>query len=265
MTLESGPAKFDQTYYFGFAIACILLAGWFYYDGKWGYIEANRAEARKKLAPLVGGVEKLPQEFGAHPTKKEFEKIAATNPTDTTPYREAFGAPFARATDESGRGALYFVSDYGMITLPVVGERIDTTRQAVWTKWKRGKDEIEQQFYWALLPLVAAVYLGYRGVRAATLRVRIDDEGLTYGGLHIPFAEMTALRDYNKKGWVDLYYKSGGAEQKLRIDNQKVAKFDEIIDALCAAKGFADPRPAGGEDTNNGGDEAGEEPGSSST
>ena len=258
MKLESGPAKFDQVYYICFAIACLLLAGWFYRDGKWAYIELNRVEARKQLAKVAGGVDKLPPEFGAHPTKAEFERIAKTNPADTTPYREAFGPPFARATDQEGRGALYFVSDYGMITLPVVNERVDSTKPPTWTKWKKTKPEIEQQFFWALLPLAAAVYLGYRGFRAATLRVRIDDEGMTYGGQRVAFADMTALRDYNKKGWVDLYYKGGAEERKLRIDNQKVAKFDEIIDVLCAEKGFADPRPSG-EDEDEGDDEDGGE------
>ena len=61
---------------------------------------------------------------------------------------------------------------------------------------------------------------------------------MTYGGQQIAFADMVALRDYSPKGWIDLYYKSNGQEKKLRIDNEKIAKFDEIVAALCDVKGW---------------------------
>jgi hypothetical protein len=64
---------------------------------------------------------------------------------------------------------------------------------------------------------------------------------MSYGGRLIPWDSMTALRDYSPKGWVDLYHTAQGRERKLRLDNQRVRRFDEIVEAICARKGFADP------------------------
>jgi len=66
----------------------------------------------------------------------------------------------------------------------------------------------------------------------------IDDEGMVYDGQRIAFADMVSLRDYSPKGWIDLYYRVGEREKRLRLDNEKVLRFDEIVDALCKAKGF---------------------------
>ncbi len=74
-----------------------------------------------------------------------------------------------------------------------------------------------------------------------TLRVVIDEEGMTYAAKRIPFEAMTALRDYNRKGWVDLYYRTDAGQKRLRLDNQKVAKFDEIAEVICQAKNFENP------------------------
>ena len=64
---------------------------------------------------------------------------------------------------------------------------------------------------------------------------------MTYGNERIAFADMVSLRDYNRKGWVDLYYRAGSQEKRLRIDNQKIAKFDEIIELICRKCGFENP------------------------
>ena len=110
--------------------------------------------------------------------------------------------------------------------------------------WNKSKDEIQLQLYCALVAFAFGLYMLTRVYKAATLRVVIDDDGMTYGKRRIAFADMVRLCDYSRKGWVDLYYRFGSQERKLRIDNQKVRKFNEIIDTLCEAQGFEDPRAA---------------------
>jgi hypothetical protein len=109
----------------------------------------------------------------------------------------------------------------------------------VWRPWYKSKAEIEQQFYWAILPALPALYFLWRLYKSLTLRAVVDDQGLTYGGVQIPFDKMFALRNYSPKGWIDLYYKDEeDQERKLRLDNEKILKFDEIVAAICQAKGF---------------------------
>ncbi|MEP0848689.1 MAG: hypothetical protein HRF50_17930 [Phycisphaerae bacterium] len=253
MTLESGPATKDRNYYLVMLLLCIAASLWFLKDGThwpgygagggWlkGYINKNREEARKKLTPLAAG-KPVPAELGPAPTGDEFEKLKSQQGLTRDQLVRAWGEPFLRA-DGPGPGEVteHFVSDYGKATVISKGGQIDPRRMA-WMVWYKDKDEVDAQYLWALVPAAVALFALYRIYKAATLRAVIDDEGMTYGGRRIALDAMRSLRDYSPKGWVDLYYDEGGQERKLRIDNHKIARFDEIIDALCRAKGFADPR-----------------------
>ena len=48
---------------------------------------------------------------------------------------------------------------------------------------------------------------------------------------------------FTKKGWVDLVYDDNGVEREMRLDEYHLAAFEEIIDAICVRKGFANPLP----------------------
>jgi hypothetical protein len=152
---------------------------------------------------------------------------------------QQLGEPFYG--DASGvRSTEYFGSLYGVATASFVNDRLEG--KVEWRAWAKEKSEIRAQFYWALIPLVLAVFFGYRFVQAASLRAHVDDEGLTYGKERVPFSAVTSLSDYSPKGWVDLYYTaSDGRVKRIRIDNQKIAKFDQIVEAIAQAKGFANP------------------------
>lgn len=242
MKLESGPAAYDRNYYLMFLILCIALGGYFYYDYAIGYLNKNREKAREVLTPLMGGAENIPETFPASPTKPEFEALFESKPTDPQAIYDKLGQPLVKKPTEDGKTINYFVSDYGMVRLAVVGGQIDPKTSIVWTPWYKSKEEIRLQLYCALICFAVALYVLTRVFRAATLRAVIDDEGMTYGGRRILFENMTRLCDYSKKGWVDLYHKLGAEERKLRIDNQKIRKFDEIINTICEVKGFEDPR-----------------------
>lgn len=242
MKLESGPAAYDRNYYLIFLILCLGLGGYFVYDFKIGYPNKNREHAQKQLTPLLGAdydVSTLPPE----PTKPMFTDLIKTKPDNAAAIHEKLGDPLTVRPSESGETVEYFVSLYGMGVVPVVAGK-PSVEKANWITWNKTKEEIQLQFWCALICFAVALYVLSRVYRAATLRAVIDDEGLTYGPKRIAFASMSRLCDYSPKGWVDLYYQHGPQERKLRIDNQKIRKFHEIVDALCEAKGFEDPRPS---------------------
>jgi hypothetical protein len=73
-------------------------------------------------------------------------------------------------------------------------------------------------------------------------RFVLDDSGLTMGRRHVPWDQMQALRtdQYPKRGWVDLVLSD---TRKVRLDSYKIDQFDQIVEQICARKGFASPFP----------------------
>jgi hypothetical protein len=238
MRVESGPAKTDAIWQLVRAILFLGFAAYFVYDGAVGYPNRNRAAAEQELQmqPFNGQVKF--DSLREAPEKVDFDKFrkAHLSTASLDQVHEALGpATFADKTTE------YFVSRYGMakVSLPPPGSDVKTT-DMVWKAWPKTKDEIRAQFYWAIIPIIPGLWFLWRLIKAATLRVTVDDEGMTYGGQRIAFADVVSLRDYSPKGWIDLYYKVAGAaeERKLRLDNEKVLLFDDIVAAICEAKHF---------------------------
>ena len=247
MTLKSGPAAMDRIYWSVVTVACLAFAAYFFYDGKWGYLKKNRAEAAQRLPALIErSIDQV--ELGDSPTQADFEKLKAdvqelkASGRAGTPEQvhQALGAPVHKRHEGPGRTVEYFVSVYGYAAVAINNDRVNPGG-LVWTKWNKTKEEIRYQYYWGLIPLVIGLYAALRAYRAMTLQVVIDEEGMAYAGQRIPFEAMVSLRDYNRKGWVDLYYRTDAGQKRLRLDNQKVAKFDEIAEAICQAKDFENP------------------------
>ncbi|MFO0839027.1 MAG: hypothetical protein U1D55_10925 [Phycisphaerae bacterium] len=248
MRLESGPASGDRNYFLGATVVCLGMAVWFLYDGLRGWPAANLEAAGQQLAQLEGkpvDSSNLPE----RPYKGDYDALLAKSPKSLEDVRAALGDPIHSKETAVGETTSYFASRYGLATVPSIGGHVDAARMN-WKTWHKSHDDVVGQIYWALIPLALALYTGFRLIRAVTLRVQIDETGMNYAGRQIAFDAMTALRDYSAKGWIDLYYRDGAGERKLRIDNQKVKRFDEIIAALCAAKGFQNPLPAADESAN---------------
>ena len=233
MRLESGPARTDRNWWLLRTVVCLGIAFWFAYDGARGYQQKNREAAELKLnAPEPFGGRIKFDDLGETPTKDTFEQVLKAKPTSSEQLNQRLGKPtFVSGTDQ------YFISRYGYAKVTVKDGRAALS-PSDWVTWAKTKEEIDHQFYWALLWAVPGLYFLWRLIKAATLRVVIDDEGMTYGGQRILFADMVALRDYSSKGWIDLHHKSGAREKKLRLDNEKVLLFDDIVAAICQAKGF---------------------------
>ena len=241
MRLESGPAAYDRNYNLVVMLLGLSLGGYFYYDHIIGYPHKNHEAAVRHLTPLIGA-ERIPEKLPEIPSEDEYKAWAATEPSKVENIPAAWGQPLFESPEAGGVLKCY-ASAYGMVRVPIIGNYVDF-KKAAWVTWEKSKDDIQMQLYCAIAGLVFGLFFLWRGIKAASLKVIIDEEGLKYGGRRVAFAEMTKLTNYSKKGWVDLFYNQGGPERKIRFDNQKVRKFDEIIDALCSAKGFADPRKA---------------------
>lgn len=232
MRLESGPAKADAGWQAVRALIFLGFALYFVYDGAFGYREKNRAAAEKFLgAPRFSGKVKV-DGLGEVPDKRDFDRLLQTKPTNAEQIRQAWGKP--TLVDEKDE---FFFSRYGYVQVPVTGGRVSITPND-WHAWNKTKDEIRAQFLWAIIPAAIGLFFVWKLIKALMLRVVIDDEGMTYAGRRIAFTDMVSLRDYSPKGWIDLYYKVGAAEKKLRLDNEKILLFDEAVAAICAAKHF---------------------------
>lgn len=233
MRLESGPAKADRNWHILRAVLFLGFALYFVYDGAIGYPRRNRDEAEKILqTPPFSGQVKF-DILGESPDQPDFERLMKEKPAAREQVHKVLGQPtFTADTDE------YFISRYGYVKIPVKrGGLVDTTGLQ-WRPWFKSKSAVREQFYWAIIPALPGLWFLWRLYKAIRLRVVVDDEGLLYDGQRIAFADMISLRDYSPKGWIDLYYKAGEEEKRLRLDNEKVLLFDEIVDTLCQAKGF---------------------------
>lgn len=243
MQYESKAAKTDAMWLLGYTLLCLGLGGWFLYDWKFRYPAANRTEAFRVLELQMKALSPSrtpPAELPALPTNTEFDALIRERPTTLAEVNAKLGEPlFSR--EESGSTNYYYPSEWGMATVPVTGGKIQITAQS-WRNWYKSHNEVEQQLYLGIGVCVIGLYFVYRTIKAMTLQVRIDDQEMNYGGLRIPLSSMTRLVDYSPKGWVDLYYSKAGGEKKLRLDNQKVEKFDEAIETICRLKGYPDPR-----------------------
>jgi hypothetical protein len=236
MRLESGPAKAERNWQFARAAVFLVLVVWLVYDGGWGYPGRNQAEAEKRLAAPepFGGKVKF-ESVGDTPRQNEFEAVQKVNPSAREEVRSKLGAPTLTVGGVGGARTGYYITRWGYGAVACTGERVTGLS---WTNWGKTEEETHGQFYWAAIFALPGLYFLSKMAKAMMLRVVVDDEGMVYGGQRIQFGNMVSLRDYSPKGWIDLYHRVGPQERKLRLDNEKVALFDEVVDAVCQAKGF---------------------------
>jgi hypothetical protein len=235
--LESGPARTDRNYWLVVSVVFLAVAGYFVYDGAVGYRSQNAKKAHDKLALWTAAQ----PELGEQPGPEEVAAVRSQKITSREELHKLLGEPLKPREGTASAGIERFASIYGVATVPVDPSGRVRYEQADWQKWNWSKEEIRNQYFWAVIPGVAAVYFLIRAFRAARLRAVIDEEGMTYGGRRIALTDIVSIKDYNRKGWVDLYYRCGEQEKRLRIDNQKIAKFDEIVELLCQRKHCPNP------------------------
>ena len=239
MTLESGPARGDRIFWGFFFAMCVAVSLWFVYDGSSGWPKKNRKHATDQLRDLIGPEAAAKVELRDAPTREDFEALANGKPTWIKDVTEALGESSFQKTQQR-ETIYYWATEYGLGVVPTAGGRI-TRQRMEWKTWYKSRSELQQQYMWAAVAGLVGLFALRKLILASTLRVKMDDEGMQYNRQRIPYEAMTALANFSPKGWVDVLYTENGREQKLRLDNQKVARYREIIELICQKKGFSNP------------------------
>ncbi|MBK9128466.1 MAG: hypothetical protein IPM13_11820 [Phycisphaerales bacterium] len=238
MALVSGPAKAERNWQLLRTVLFLGFAGWFIKDGLYGYPNAIASKARDELLkPDPWGGKVQYEDLADTPTHHEFEALQKSTGADADQVAAKLGTAQVTRPEGATRELRYYASRWGYAVVPFERGR-PVLSGATWTNWHKTREEVQQQFYWALVPAIPGLYFLYRLYKAVTLKVVVDDEGLLYDNRRIGWDQMTALRGYNPKGWIDLYYQDGGQERKLRFDNEKFLLFDDVVAAICQKKGF---------------------------
>ena len=229
MTIQSGTTRERLIRWGLFAVMCAVASGLFFYDGFVKYPRQNAAQAAEN--------------FPTQPEKPPGINARAT-PENCAKIRPGMGLPEVK--DILGepayldRDVAFWVGPAGWIRCKLNGLQVDYPSP----KFREGShprmDLNWQKVLGALTGLLAIVALTVL-IRAAGTHFVLDDQGLTTRrtGL-ISYDQMKSLdTEEVKRGRVTLYYEAGGEPAELRIDNYRIARFNEIIVGLCERKGFA--------------------------
>ncbi len=244
MRIESGPTGERKVRTLLLLLMVAGFSGWFAYDGYIGYPAKNveghlsqlpTPEEREQASgsPVYASVkpEAVPKareaiaKIGRAAQREELEKLFGGPPSFERPDAWYYFGPTFRIRIDllEGRPARVEGSS---------AEKSDT--------------DILAQKLLALVLAIVAVYCLALLAKAIRTHLVIDETGLTFAGRQpINWDQMVALDTarFAKKGWVDLVYKEQGIDRRLRLDEYHLAAFDEIIDEICARKGFENPLP----------------------
>jgi hypothetical protein len=250
MRIESGPTVERRVRTAIPLLMTAVFAVWFAYDGWKGYPRKNFEEnllqlpaderARAQNAPIYPNVsEKLVTPVLLEKTERELKKAVGLLAKRKV-LEGAFGGP---PSWESANAWYYFGPTYRVkVTLDEGGLPVALAGRAT---EKSDTDLFWQRVLGAALA-VGALALLIVMVRVVRTHLVLDDFGLAFRGQRpIRWEDMKALRadEFSRKGWVDLVYADNGAERCLRLDEYHLARFSEVIDAICVKMGFANPLP----------------------
>jgi hypothetical protein len=248
MRIESGPTGERKI---RTSLLLIMVAGfscWFAYDGYIGYPAKNRQEHLQQLptqaerenakdAKIYETVtpESLPKALAA------MNKIIGSRATQEQEQalKDVFGGP---PSAKSAEAWFYFGPTF-RIKIPLVEGRFSRPEG---TPAEKNDSTIAGQKLLAYVLAIVSIYCLWLLVRVLRTHLVLDEGGLSYQGRGpIRWDDMKALdiSRFSRKGWVDLTYNDNGTDRTLRLDEYHCARFDEVIDELCARKGFENPLP----------------------
>lgn len=247
--LESGPARTDALWQIGIFLAFFAFGLYFLYDWKIGWPKANREHAIADLPKFVQDL-KLDAagtygKLGDRPTQDDFDKLCkatAGSPPSIDAVHAALGQP-TLTREVTSQQFEYFLSRTGGAKIEIKDGRVQPFAPGSnWQTWYKSHEQVNNQVYWSLLPFAASLFFLKKLVTAVSLKATLDDKEMVYGGRRVAYDRIESIQDYNPKGWIDVHYRDdANARRKLRIDNEKIARFDEIVARLCAAKNVPNP------------------------
>lgn len=235
----------------GIVVVVLLAFGtWFGWDGWVGYPTKNMNEAKGNFPVVPAG--DVPQ-YGAVTAEsaKDFQsqigvdparQITLTNLTRTWNKPAYLGAADAAgATSPGSPRVAFFVGTYGWAKATLAG---DGVTHIEWRDADKDYSAIAvQKLLASLLAVGAMIPLGIL-LSYMSGKYILDDEGLTLpGNRRVLYNQMTAieLADLQKRGIVRLTYQNDKGQQAVAVlDEEKIAKFEEIVLNICEKKGWQD-------------------------
>ncbi len=243
MQIVSGLGKGTMSRLGFMFLLLTAFAVWFGYDGWVGYPRKN-LEAALQSFPRPG----LPTPI-ANPAVTEGSakavQAAADKKVTLDDLRKQWGepaylGPSAKAAGPSTSQVAFFVGTYGWAEVALDGQ---TASKAEWRSGPKVASDIGVQKLLglglaggALIPLVLLL------VQMST-RYRLDDEGLVlpkHG--RITYDRMTSadFKDFDSKGIVRVHYRdTAGSDRTAVLDEEQIARFEDIVAALCEKKGWS--------------------------
>lgn len=244
MHIESGPTTERKIRTTLLLLMVAVFSVWFAYDGFVGWPSQNQ----KEFLQIIPLDERPKAATGPiYPTINEASENAAREKVKeevtSSQQREAlikhFGGP---PTYENAEGIHYFGTVHRVMAKLEGGK----VAEVVGRRGQRSNYDLLFQKYLSGGLGVLALYLAWFVLRVRGTRLVLDENGLTLNGVGpITWDAMKSLdiSRFQKKGWLDLVYTSGGSDRRLRLDEYHLARFDDVIDEICRRKGFENPLP----------------------
>jgi len=237
MRIESGCPKSELIRGYLTALIVCGMAGYFAYDGYIGWPQKN----------LEWATENLPEEPETRPTinpeitvdkhKRVEAKVKEGAKIDE--IHAMLGTPSYQKDDQQ-----WFIGPGGFIELKVAGNAVIESK---YTEAKNNEAQLLMQKVLGMICLPIGLFLLFKAVKLARLRIVLDDAGLSCTGRSpISWDAMTGLdiSNYANKACVNVLHSGGGP---CKLDGYRIDKFDELVKAICEKKEFESPFKAGDE------------------
>lgn len=238
MPIESGPNAERKVRSSLLFLLVAIFAVWYGYDGWFGYPKNNVRDFLKTLpTDQRAGTENLKVNEAVN--EKNIPKIETVKIRIDDNPESAIGAVLGGPPSLKTPDAWYYIGPAHIVKFALRdGRPADvslpkTPHSATDIRWQKN-----YAYGLTVLAGIALIYV----IRVRMAKARLDDAGLTLGsGPTIGWDAMKSLDSthFRKKGWVVLYH--GDPETPAKIDEYHYARFDDIIDAICARKGFDNP------------------------
>lgn len=240
MRIESGTTTEHRVRLGIFLAMCVVFAGYFGYDGLWGYPGKNLEWIRQNMS--VPAEKKANLQTNPKVLKAELAKIQPGMSEEQV--RSILGEP-AVVIKKEGLFAgedHWYVGPAACASIHFAGGSVQTPVKAL-ENVQKSEEDIKLQKILGMVLGIVSLFVAIYYVRINTWKTVVDDAGLTVKGRHVPWDRITGLdtADYDRKGWLDVVYDDGGRSGTIRLDNYHIARFDEIVNAVCERKGLDSP------------------------
>lgn len=240
MRIESGTTTEHRVRLGIFLAMCVVFAGYFGYDGLWGYPGKNLDWARQNMnvpAEKKADIRTNPKVLIA-----ELAQIKPGMTEDEVRARLGEPAVVMETAGLPGGVDHWYVGPAACALIQFSDGKVRGEVHPLENVTKSESD-IHFQKVLGLILGVVSLFVGAYYVRINTWKTVVDDSGLTSKGRHVAWDDITGLdtSDYDRKGWLDVVYGRNGDSATLRLDSYHISRFDEIVNTICERKGLDSP------------------------